>query len=102
MPAKSLQSCLTLCDRMDHSLPSSSIHGSLQARILGWVATPSSTESAQPRDQTHVSYFSCIDRQVLYHTCIKPDQILGYTENQKKLQTMEFASYDKLVFIMTF
>ena len=33
------QSCLTLCDPMDCSLPSSSIHGILQARTLEWVAS---------------------------------------------------------------
>ena len=32
------QSCLTLCDLMDCSLPGSSVHGIFQARILGWVA----------------------------------------------------------------
>ena len=32
------QSCLTLCDPMDCSLPSSSIHGTFQARVLEWVA----------------------------------------------------------------
>ena len=37
--AKSLQLCLTLCNPMDHSLPGSSVHGILQARILEWVAT---------------------------------------------------------------
>ena len=36
--AKSLQSYLTLCDPMDCSLPGSSVHGVLQARILEWVA----------------------------------------------------------------
>ena len=36
--AKSLQSCPTLCDPMDCSLPGFSIHGILQARTLGWVA----------------------------------------------------------------
>ena len=36
--AKSLQSYLTLCDPMDCSLPGSSVHGILQARILEWVA----------------------------------------------------------------
>ena len=35
---KSLQLCLTLCDPMDHSLPGSSVHGILQARILEGVA----------------------------------------------------------------
>ena len=36
--AKSLQSCLTLCDPMDCSLPGSSVPGILQARTLEWVA----------------------------------------------------------------
>ena len=36
--AKSLQSCLTLCDPIDGSPPSSSVPGILQARILEWVA----------------------------------------------------------------
>jgi len=35
--AKSLQLCPTLCDPIDGSPPGSSIHGILQARILGWV-----------------------------------------------------------------
>ena len=33
--AKSLQSCLTLCDAIDYTPPGSSVHGNLQARILG-------------------------------------------------------------------
>ena len=35
--AKSLQSCLTLCDPMDCSPPGSSVHGILQVRILEWL-----------------------------------------------------------------
>ena len=50
------QSCLTLCDPTDCSLPGSSVHGLLQARILEWVAIPSSRGSPQPRDQTWVSH----------------------------------------------
>ena len=65
--AKKLQLCLTLYHPMDCSPPSSSVHGILQARILEWVAIPSSKESFQSRDQTHVSYASCISRLVLYH-----------------------------------
>ena len=37
---KSLQSCLSLCYSVDYSLPGSSVHGILQARILDWVAMP--------------------------------------------------------------
>ena len=54
--AKSLQSCLTFCDPMDCSPPGSSVHGILQARILEWVAVPSSGEFSWPRDWTLVSY----------------------------------------------
>ena len=49
------QSCLTLCNPMDCSLPGFSIHGIFQARVLEWVATPFSWGSSQPRDQTRVS-----------------------------------------------
>ena len=42
MRAKSLQSYLTLCDPMDYSPPGSSVYGILQARLLEWVAMPSS------------------------------------------------------------
>ena len=45
MHAKSLKSSLILGNPMDCSLPGSSVHGILQARILKWVAMPSSTES---------------------------------------------------------
>ena len=60
------QSCPALCDPMDCSLPGSSVHGTFQARILEWVARPSSRGSSQPRDWTHVSCVSCIGRLILY------------------------------------
>ena len=44
-----------LCDPMDYSPSGSSVHGILQARILEWVAMPSSRGSSQPRNQTWVS-----------------------------------------------
>ena len=74
--AESLPSCLTLCDPMDCSPPGSSVHGILQTKILECVAMPSSRGSSQPRDQTHVSYVSCIGRQVLYHSTLHKH---GYT-----------------------
>ena len=55
LPARSLQSCLTLCDPKAFSLPGSFVHGILQARILEWDAMPSSRGSSQPRDRTRVS-----------------------------------------------
>ena len=53
--ARSLQSCLTLCDPVDCGLPGSSVHGILQARILEWVAIPVSRVSSQLKDQTRLS-----------------------------------------------
>ena len=44
--AKLLQWCPTLCDPVDRSPPGSSVHGILQARILEWVAMPSSKGSS--------------------------------------------------------
>ena len=49
------QSCPTLCDPVDCSLPSSSVHGILQARILEWVAISFSRGSSWPRDRTRAS-----------------------------------------------
>ena len=57
------------------------VHGILQTRILEWVTMPSSRESSQTRNQTHISDISCIAgsfftsfftlslhcRQLLYH-----------------------------------
>ena len=60
----SLQLCLTICNPLDCSLPGASVHEVLQARILEWLAMPSSRGSSWPRDWTHVS---CIGRQVLYY-----------------------------------
>ena len=42
------QSCPTLCDPMDCSLPGSSVHQILQARILEWVAISSSRDLPNP------------------------------------------------------
>ena len=50
---------------MDCSLPGFPVHGILQATVLEWIDMPSSKESSWPRDQTHISYVSCICRQVL-------------------------------------
>ena len=65
--AKSLQSCPTLCDPMDRRPPGSSVHEILQARVLEWVAMPSSRGSSPPRDWTCISYVSCINRWVPCH-----------------------------------
>ena len=52
------QSCSTLCDPMDCSLPDSSVHGILQAGILEWVGISFSRGPFRSRDQTQVSCIS--------------------------------------------
>ena len=65
--AKSLQLCPTPCDLMDCSPPDSTVHEILQARILEWIAMPSSRGSFWPRDRTCTSHISCIGKWLLYH-----------------------------------
>ena len=52
---KCAQSCLTLCDPMDCSLPGSSVHGIFQALVLEWIAVSFSRGSSRPGDWTRVS-----------------------------------------------
>ena len=52
------QPCLTLCDPLDCSPPGSSVHGILQARILGWVAIPVSRGTSWPKNQTQVPFIA--------------------------------------------
>ena len=54
-------------DPMICSPPGPYVHGIFQARILEWVAMPTSRESSQPRDGTCISGISCISRRILYH-----------------------------------
>ena len=49
------QSCMILCDRMVCSLPGSSLHRILQARVLEWIAISFSRGSSRSRDPTQVS-----------------------------------------------
>jgi len=49
---------LTLCDRMDYSLPGFSVHGIFQGRILEWVAISFSRGSSWPTDLTQVSHIA--------------------------------------------
>jgi len=50
LKVKVAQSCLSLCNPMDYT-----VHETLQARILEWVAFPFFRGSSQPRNQTGVS-----------------------------------------------
>ena len=69
--AKLLQSCLTLCNPMDHS-PPDSVHGILQARILEWVSMPSSRGSSQALCPLHWQASSANLLCLLHWQEIKP------------------------------
>ena len=63
------QLCLTLCNLYslaNYSPSGSSAHGIFQARILEWITNSFFGGSSQHRDRTHISYVSCIGRQILY------------------------------------
>ena len=55
------------CDPMDCCLPGSSVHGIFQAGILKGVAISYSRGSSWPKEWSHVSYVSCINRWIFYH-----------------------------------
>ena len=64
LPAQSLQLCPTLCSPVDCSQLSSSVHGILQARILEWVAMPTSRGLTQRSNPCLQCLLHC--RQILY------------------------------------
>ena len=57
------QSCQTLCNPIDCSLPGSSVHGIFQATVLEWIAISFSRGSSQLRAQTRVSHI--VDRRLV-------------------------------------
>ena len=61
------QSCPTLRNCMDCSLPGSTVHDIFQVQILEWVAISSLRGSSWLRVQTGISCVSCIGRQILFH-----------------------------------
>ena len=68
MCPKSFKLCPTLCTLWTIACTAPLSMGTLQARILEWVAIASSRGSSRPRDQTCVSYVSCIFRLVIIST----------------------------------
>ena len=73
--AKLLQSCPTLCSPMDHSPPGPYLHGILHARILEWVAVPSSRGSRGLfKEMRYVTVNWCLPRA--FTICLWEDWIL--------------------------
>ena len=73
------QSCLTLCNPMDCSLPGSSVHGIFQARILEWVVISFSRGSSRPRDRTRVSLI--VGRRFTLCSILKGSQGYGFSSS---------------------
>ena len=76
------QSCLTLCNSTECSPPGSFVHGIFQARLLEWVAMPSSRGSSPSRDGTSVSCISCIARG--FFTTEPPGKLARKRQTQKQ------------------
>ena len=83
MHANSLKSCLTLFGPLACIPTGSSLHGIFQARILEWVAMPSSRATSWPRNRTCVSWGSCFAGRFftteppVYTIELKEKKILG-------------------------
>ena len=60
------QSCLTLSDPMDYSLPGSSVHGIFQARVLEWGAIAFSKKSVYFCFICYAKAFDCVDHNKLW------------------------------------
>ena len=86
--AKSLQSCLTLCNPMDCSLPGSSVHWSLQSRILEWVAISPCRGSYWLRDRTCFSYISWIGRWFSTTSITSKSVVLKFQVYQNFLESL--------------
>ena len=84
--------CPTLCDSLNSSLPGSSVHEILQARILEWVAIPFARGSSRPRDQTRVSSVCCVAGGVFTQWAIRKALYLETVDLPEKLPTLTLSS----------
>ena len=79
-----IQSCPTLWDPMDCTLPCSSVHGIFQARVPEWVAISFSRGSSQHRDWTQVS---CIVSRRFYHLSHQGSPNIGASQCIRQILT---------------
>ena len=87
------QSCLTLCDPLDCS-PPRTVHETLQARILEWVAICFSRGSSQPRDQTRIF---CLGGQILYHWATR-EALLSQLVKRESLPETPSETHPEIMF----
>ena len=90
------QSCPTLCNPMDCSLPGSSVRGILQARILEWVAIPFSRGSSRFRDQTRSPTLQAdplpselAGKPIFYHIWIYLVFLIVFCQRRKETLAMD-------------
>ena len=85
---------------MDCQLPSSSVHGIFQARILEWVAIPSYRGSSWPSDRTCL--LQC--RRILYHWTTSEAQAseVKLTESHPKSFKADLGLFELLAFSLWF
>ena len=83
------QSCPILCNPKDYSLPGSSVHGILQARILEWDSISFSRESSWNRDWSQVS--SLQSDSLPSEPPEKPDLFAGTVTQDKETVTQELS-----------
>ena len=91
-----IQSCPTLFNPMDCSLPGSSVHRIFQSRVLAWVAISFSRGSSWSRDQTQVSHIAG-SRFTVWATWEAPYQKMCTKRNNLEIssftQDLEFEFY---------
>ena len=75
--AKLLQLCPTLCDPVNCSLPGSSVHGILQARILEWLAMHALLQGIFQTQGSNPGLLHC--RWILY--CLSHQGSLSFTHS---------------------
>ena len=90
------QSCPTLCNPMDCSLPGSSVRGILQGRILEWVAIPFSRGSSRFRDQTRSPTLQAdplpselAGKPIFYHIWIYLVFLIVFCQRRKETLAMD-------------
>ena len=85
-------SCQTLCDSMDCSPPSSSVHGILQARIMEWLAH-SLLQGIVPTQGSNLGLLHC--RQALYHLSHQGSPVPRFTRGQIRPYSICYKCVDK-------
>ena len=90
------QLCPTVCDPMDCSLPGSSVHGILQARILEWVTISFSRGSSSwPRDRTRLHAMISLTILILAQ-CLIQVSYFSTLELKEMVQSADRTNLQKL------